>query len=641
MYKQNVKCMGEVLSNYLEITTPLNMDVEDYLKNFLPTKNKKFSSVFDARKNNVFPSNLNEALGFAEFIVSSLNSALRGNVDYRDPSMKNPYFKKTLENKEFGITHFMVRNVRCLTITDIPVSKIGKLLSEKRILNKQKLNREDTLALADVSLDWLGFALDHKDEITLIERSPMEDVALLRHFATKGRSHNTVDKQDAFGHLKLDGRSFPLMSGVINHMMYTQLIKDINKKFETNTPSPVEENILLGLFVKNTILLDAFRDLGQKNFKMHNSIWKAALGSLVYGDVPFFLNFKLSHTNGANEFFAEAVNNLKQIENKYSSLSDNEKEQTLQLYRGVFLNLINDRVLVADMLSQDGVQGLFVWLQEKARQLSKYEYDSQLTNELDAIKAVVKRDAINFLNVYPLNIDKIQEYSSKLNEPMESVLLGNTLEMPVTNEVMCRVSNVNIQKLYDDLGFENDSLLKALYVQAYKSALSRFYPNVELELKNVYLSDNTIDVIRNFTHANITNMYEFKNKIAPKEFDGINVKFIAPDEEMTPGYSTHVLKVIGTLVNSKIINEINVKTGTYEPFISMDARLAGRSNGDVFNEVLFAMKKTIIFFEDRSYIKDKEIIDAILPQIRAKDLLYKTSISGEVEKREIKVRGKI
>lgn len=176
MYKQNIKCYGEVLDNYLEINTPLNMEIQDFLKDYVPTKFKKYSSTFDRRKNMIEKCDYDITLNFANFLVTSLNNALRGTVNYNKPAMKNTYFSKKLQQKEYGITYYNIQNVMCFTITEVPVSKIGKILSKKRIF--KNTNKHSDEKYADLSIDWLGFNLDQKDNLSKSEREAVKSLSI-------------------------------------------------------------------------------------------------------------------------------------------------------------------------------------------------------------------------------------------------------------------------------------------------------------------------------------------------------------------------------------------------------------------------------------------------------------------------------
>ena len=451
----------------------------------------------------------------------------------------------------------------------------------------------------------------------------------------------TVDAQMAFKDLPDEENVFSLFSGVINHMIYTQMLRDISERFNKSKNENtllMEEKILKGIFIKNTMILDGFRDLAQKDFEMHPAMWRAAFESLTYGDVPFFQNFKLSHVAGIDKFYAQVYRNLKIMEDEFTDYSDEYKEKALQQWRGVFSNLVSDRVLFADIAAIEEISNVFSLLKTKARIFSNYEEDV-LSSSLNTMYSVMKTDAKRFLLTYGFNVNKIDSYMPSVNEDISNVLLHELIPLEQKNIIMKKSAQIDIKEIYNELGFENEPVYRLFYAQAFKTTMSVFYPEIEFAVKDFVLDKKLLNEIEEFKHAGMDRL-ENLMKLASNNSD-LNVIFIANEDVMNETYPIHVLSVIGTLVNASIINNLNKKCiPEIKPFDSIDNRLITRSNGDIFNDALFAMRETIEFFENKDYIKHKEIINKIKLSVREHNLKYQLSLDGN-EKKDVKIRMKV
>lgn len=636
MYKINVKCVGEVFDNYLEITTPINMEVQDYLKHYVGTSFRKYSDTFDRRNNNILENDYDITLNFADFIVTSLNNSLNGTVEYRNPAMKNQYFAKDIKSKKFGLTKFNISGTACFKITDIPTSTVGKILSDKRIF---KGNRSVDDKNADLSIDWLGFNLSDKDKVSRTELEAIKSISAKTWGLRNGFHAQDTDIKEAFEDLNSIEKMYPIFTGVINHMLYTELLRDISKRFKNGVANiKAEEKILKSLFIKNTILLDALRDLGQRGVNLHDSIWSAGFSSLIYGDVPFFKNFKLSHSKGTNDFYKQVLTNLIKIDESYEQSSSERKEEILQQYRGIFSNLINDRFLFADLVELEDMQKVFIFLKTKATQYLKFNYSGPDKN-LESMYRVIQPDARNFLLTYGFNINKIESYLNGSIPDYKTVLLSETLPVEAAEPIMMKIAKVNIESMFKELGFENFSIYKVMYGQAIKMAMEVFYPEVDFALKDYVLDKNTLSEIEKFNHANLKYQFEIIGKIANHEVEGLNVIFGAKQEIMNDRYPQHVLSVVGTLVNAMILKELNKDyQATVKNFQSMNNRSLSNQNGDIYNEALFAIKNVIMFFNNKEYIKNEKMIENLKTQVRTQNLKFLTSEENNSAPR---VRGKI
>lgn len=623
MYKNDVKCYATALDNYLEISTSLNKLVIDYLAQFHGSSNPElYKSLTNrsASKGN-FPAK--ETYDFAKFITSRLNAVLNGQNRVpkfeKNNLLTHSYLQKEINAKEFEISFFEHANPISFTIKTVPKSKISRILDGARILSEKKakefIQKEKEINL---SFNEIGLALDKEENIDDRTKKEQMDLAIkclkLRHpnlFSNAYNEYSIVN--DFFEDVVNVNKTYPLFTTVGNHILLTNVLLDINDKFENGEFGEIQENILNKLFIKNTLWLDAFRDLSNDGMLWNKRVWRSALSSLNHSYVPFISNVKHYHQDGFDVF----LNNLSDyLENDIPLNSDSDKMKMLFIYRGLIVNLTEDKFFLQDILENAPLERLLKHIKNMGeiisnRQIMKNVRDSG--DEVDVQESVVKHEFDKFKIIYPYNFNNLSvykkggfsEYTEVLNEKIEPLDLSN-LKLKLTTEV-------NIGSFYDELGIERNQHITVLYMYLLSSVIENFFPVFESKIKNITLSKNELySKLENYSLSKINpydNLFDLNKFITILELS-------CEESLMNKEYVSFVVNTSGKLLNSLILTNLDKQANRRDYKYNSTHRYKSSI------EILDAFKSVQKFLTENYHVSEKERQE-LAKQIRTMELNFK------------------
>lgn len=491
MLSNNVKCYGEALDLLIEMSTPINKGLVDFLHDYHGYK-YNVSKIYEERKYKEFleKGNVKETLVFLSFVRDTLNKIVGDKTRLGENLINHSYFNKELKANRYEVSFYESGTNLHLSIEFAPKSKIGKLISLKNYLTDKKIQKilknEDTKTSEKIALDIslkdmhrsLGKEeLEEYDNGKHIGTKEVENIALKKYALSRG-----VSDYSQFDQIRLDGlhelreysemkgKSYPLLTGVTNHYIYMNLLLDISERFEKNEIdnkklNKIETKLLEKLFIKNVVMLDALSDLAHKNINIHKNIWESALLSLSDSEIPFVMNFKKLRGKTFESFSANLLRKLQEIEKEKEEEPKNRNDQfhilgfmnedMVRIYSALMRNLVLDRVLSYEIINSPPLNDLIILLKEKAHFLSNFQNQNiseKLMNTIDLdtnsvlemelerkyekygdILKEASSNAQNFISVYSYDVKDLAQY---VNTPYDKDVDGSGFEFALKDGVL-------------------------------------------------------------------------------------------------------------------------------------------------------------------------------------------------------------